>query len=175
MLQWLPQLIPFQNGCHISPLVHLCFVCLYHRSDPPAPPQHEPQPPPSYHYQPSSITLPRPTRTTPIVPSSRLSNTLLRYTPGQYSQRLQNSPSPPGPLILRIDTDSGSDSVDASTSTRSDTSIQTSSPPTSPGFGEDPPEDLPSPTYSPVPRTSPSRVYTPFMRLMEISAKLGLE
>lgn len=114
-----------------------------------------------------SDTLPLPTRPRPSPPNSRLSNTLLRYTPGQYSQYLQNSQSPS--LLLRDQAHTPPSSLPVADFTVSDSSIQTSSP-ASPSS-----EDMP--TLSPVPpvRTAQSRVYTPFMRLMEISAKLNIE
>ncbi|XP_062380601.1 myocardial zonula adherens protein isoform X2 [Sardina pilchardus] len=152
---------------------------------PPSPPQPEfqpfpsSQPFPSYHYQPSA-TLPRPSRTGPPAPTSRLSNTLLRYTPVQYSQYLQDNPFPRSSSALRDDTDGdgggGGGGGDYSASAHSDRSFRTSSSQDSTGTeeGEDSPRDTPA--YRPIAvTTSPTRVYTPFMRLMELSAKLNIE
>ncbi|XP_076147646.1 myocardial zonula adherens protein isoform X2 [Alosa pseudoharengus] len=147
------------------------------RSDPkpPSPPQPEfqplpsIQPLPSYHYQPSA-SLPRPSRTSPPTPTSRLSNTLLRYTPVQYSQFLQDNPFPRSSSVLQDHTDGDGD---FSASAHSDRSFQASSLPDPTGNEEDSPRD--PPTYSPIAMTNHSRVYTPFMRLMELSAKLNTE
>ncbi|XP_042558683.1 myocardial zonula adherens protein isoform X2 [Clupea harengus] len=127
------------------------------RSDPPPPPPPQQEFQPLQSYTPRPAPLPRPAWTGPLASSSRLSNSLLRFSPGQYSHYLHNSPS-----ILRDETDS-------STLSRSSTGVQTSST-VSPS-----PEDPPSFSYSPIARTAPSQVYTPFMKLMEISSKLNIE
>ncbi|XP_041929873.1 myocardial zonula adherens protein isoform X2 [Alosa sapidissima] len=156
-----PQTRDFGVGCDLPEA----------RSDPmpPSPPQPSIQPLPSYHYQPSA-TLPRPSRTSPTTPTSRLSNTLLRYTPVQYSQFLQDNPFPRSSSVLQDHTDGNGDS---SASAHSDRSFQASSLPDPTGNEEDSPRD--PPTYSPIAMTKHSRVYTPFMRLMELSAKLNTE
>ncbi|KAL2077025.1 hypothetical protein ACEWY4_026529 [Coilia grayii] len=145
------------------------------RSDPPPPP---PQPQQQQQQQqshrsspapapaPAPASLPRtsrptrlsPTRPGPIPAPSRMSSTLLRFSPVQYSQYLQNLPPVP-----RDEADS------SGPSSRSDSSVQTtlSLSPSS--------LDFPSLTYSPIARTAPPQLNTPFMRLMDISSKINID
>ncbi|XP_029985738.1 myocardial zonula adherens protein isoform X2 [Sphaeramia orbicularis] len=94
-------------------------------------------------------------------PPSRLETSLLRYTPVQYSRILQSSF--PGEMLSRTRPTesepplspprSGRDEVDAQTNKSRDAATSPSSS---------------SPTRSP-------RVYTPFMKLMEMTAKMNIE
>ncbi|XP_029284449.1 myocardial zonula adherens protein isoform X2 [Cottoperca gobio] len=145
---------------------------------PPIQPSSPTQPPSSM--QPSSPTSPiqnpfynltKPTQprtfTSNNPPPSRLDSSLLRYTPVQYSRYLQSNPSsamlpysrtfesepPVSPVQF------GRDEVDAETNT--DT-------------GSSPKESSPSPSSS-RPRSRAPQVYTPFMKLMEITAKINIE
>ncbi|XP_063046049.1 coiled-coil domain-containing protein 6-like [Engraulis encrasicolus] len=96
-----------------------------------------------------------PTRSNPIPPSSRLTSTLLRYSPVQYSQYLRTLP-PPAPRDHHYP-----DSPDY-TSPYSDSS-------------DDDDDDPPMTSYAPIARTAPPQLYTPFMRLMDISAKIDIQ
>ncbi|XP_030271014.1 myocardial zonula adherens protein isoform X3 [Sparus aurata] len=96
-------------------------------------------------------------------PPSRLDCSLLRYTPVQYSRFLQSSPavytrpfeyeSPESPV------QSGRDEVDAETNTGPKSS----------------PEESMSSLYSSQPRSRAPQVYSPFMKLMEITAKINID
>ncbi|XP_036952003.1 myocardial zonula adherens protein isoform X2 [Acanthopagrus latus] len=96
-------------------------------------------------------------------PPSRLDSSLLRYTPVQYSRFLQSSPtvctrpfeyeSPASPV------QSGRDEVDAETNTDPKSS----------------PEESTSSLHSSQPRSRAPQVYTPFMKLMEITAKINID
>ncbi|KAK5873943.1 hypothetical protein PBY51_018937 [Eleginops maclovinus] len=101
-------------------------------------------------------------------PPSRLDSSLLRYTPVQYSRYLHaNSSVPSGTLsyshpseseLAGSPVQSGIDEVDAksNTDTRSNPEESTSSP-------------------SSRPRSRAPQVYTPFMKLMEITAKINID
>ncbi|XP_028812849.1 myocardial zonula adherens protein isoform X2 [Denticeps clupeoides] len=99
--------------------------------------------------QPPVLTQPR----IASMPPSRLDYSLLKFTPVQYSQMLQSHP-----LI------SGRAEPTESPTERS-TEVQTS--PVSPTLAQSPPNP-----YGPRTRTG---VYTPFMKLMEISANINIE
>ncbi|KAM9860921.1 myocardial zonula adherens protein isoform 2-T2 [Aulostomus maculatus] len=101
-------------------------------------------------------------------PPSRLETSLLRYTPVQYSRFLESCNSVP-PVSVSSSQSSESeasgtrvqssrDEVDADTNTETHSS----------------PKESTSSTSSPRKRTSP-RVYTPFMKLMEITSKINIE
>ncbi|XP_077085578.1 myocardial zonula adherens protein isoform X2 [Siphateles boraxobius] len=107
-----------------------------------------------------------PSQPSPVSPtprsSSRLSNSLLKYTPGQYSTMLRSS------VVHTQETTSST----TQTATLSSSYVQTSN---EDGKSESPPaSELPSAT-SPRVRTRPSQIYTPFMKLMEMSAKMNIE
>ncbi|KTG45504.1 hypothetical protein cypCar_00004907 [Cyprinus carpio] len=88
--------------------------------------------------------------------SSRLNYSLLKYTPGQYSSMLCSS------AVNTQET--------ATSPTQTSSYVQTS-----PEDGESPTGSELSSTSSPRARTSPSQIYTPFMKLMEISAKMNID
>ncbi|XP_039983087.1 protein GRINL1A [Xiphias gladius] len=102
-------------------------------------------------------------------PPSRLESSLLKYTPVEYSRFLQSSPSvPSGTLPYTCPTDpepplspvqSGRDELDAeaNTNTHSNAEESTSSP------------------SSPRARSRAPQVYTPFMKLMEMTAKINID
>ncbi|CAM4527997.1 hypothetical protein PO909_023663 [Leuciscus waleckii] len=94
--------------------------------------------------------------------SSRLSNSLLKYTPGQYSTMLRSS------VVHTQETTSST----TQTATLSSSSVQTSN---EDGKAESPPASELSSATSPQARTSPSQIYTPFMKLMEMSAKRNID
>ncbi|XP_035507939.1 rootletin-like [Morone saxatilis] len=128
-------------------------------SSPTSPIQHP------FHY----LTTPTQPRTfksnTP--PPSRLDSSLLRYTPVQYSRFLQSNPSvtsgtfsytrPPASESLASPVSSGRDQVDADTDTQSS------------------PDESTSSLSSSRPRSRAPQVYSPFMKLMEITANIKIE
>ncbi|KAM6943594.1 protein GRINL1A [Xenentodon cancila] len=129
----------------------------------------QPSPPSSPIHHPSSyLTMPTQPRTFKASkpPPSRLESSLLRYTPIQYSRFLQSGPSAPSTTSScshQSETDpdektsqAGRDEVDAETksSTQSSKEEADSSPSS--------------------PRRAP-RIYTPFMKLMEITANIKIE
>lgn len=93
--------------------------------------------------------------------SSRLSYSLLKYTPGQYSTMLRSS------VVHTQETTSSTTQT-----TLSSSYVQTSN---EDGKSESPPASELSSDTSPRARTSPSQIYTPFMKLMEMSAKMNIE
>ncbi|KAG1935099.1 myocardial zonula adherens protein isoform X2 [Pimephales promelas] len=105
-----------------------------------------------------------PIQPSPVSPtprsSSRLSYSLLKYTPGQYSTMLRSS------VVHTQETTS------STTQTATLSSSQTSN---EDGKSESPPASELSSATSPRARTSPSQIYTPFMKLMEISAKMNID
>ncbi|XP_056114952.1 myocardial zonula adherens protein isoform X2 [Rhinichthys klamathensis goyatoka] len=107
-----------------------------------------------------------PFQTSPVSPSprssSRLSYSLLKYTPGQYSTMLRSS------VVHTQETTSST----TQTATLSSSYGQTSN---EDGKSESPPASELSSATSPRARTSPSQIYTPFMKLMEISAKMNID
>ncbi|XP_067445911.1 myocardial zonula adherens protein isoform X4 [Thunnus thynnus] len=95
----------------------------------------------------------------------RLESSLLRYTPLEYSRYLQSSPSVPSgsfsynhlsesepPVSSRHEVDAGTNTDLRST-----------------------PEESSSPLSSSQARSRPPQVYTPFMKLMELTAKMNIE
>ncbi|XP_036399832.1 myocardial zonula adherens protein-like isoform X1 [Megalops cyprinoides] len=115
--------------------------------------------------------LPRPS---PLLPS-RIDSSLLKYSPLQYSSMLKSNPDQPS-RALRSPTQATTVPVNPSQSgspqhSREDsTSTQT----TSTSAPSSPERPTPAPS-SPQARSSPSRIYTPYMRLMEITAKMNIE
>ncbi|KAK7170088.1 hypothetical protein R3I94_000357 [Phoxinus phoxinus] len=107
-----------------------------------------------------------PFQPTPFSPtprsSSRLSNSLLKYTPGQYSTMLRSS------VVHTQETTT----CTTQTATLSSSYVQTSN---EDGKSESPPTSELSSATSPRARTSPSQIYTPFMKLMEMSAKMNID
>uniref|UniRef100_A0A672SU04 Myocardial zonula adherens protein n=1 Tax=Sinocyclocheilus grahami TaxID=75366 RepID=A0A672SU04_SINGR len=89
---------------------------------------------------------------------SRLNYSLLKYTPGQYSSMLSSS------AVNTQET--------ASSPTQTSNYVQTSH---EDGDSKSPTASELSSTSSPRARTSPSQIYTPFMKLMEISAKMNID
>ncbi|XP_070787273.1 myocardial zonula adherens protein isoform X4 [Enoplosus armatus] len=120
-----------------------------------------------FHY----LTMPTQPRTfkSNNPPPSRLESSLLRYTPVEYSRFLQSSPSLVSgtfPYIRPSESEppvspvqSGRDEVDADTNTdtRSGPEESTSSPSSS------------------RPRSRAPQVYSPFMKLMEMTANINIE
>lgn len=95
------------------------------------------------------------------LPPSRLESSLLRYTPCEYTRYLQsNQPRTPTSPTL---SDSGAQSP-----VQSNTEAQTTD------MASGPDEFTPAPSYS-RPRTRPSQIYTPFMKLLETTAKINVE
>lgn len=107
-----------------------------------------------------------PVQPSPLSPtprsSSRLSNSLLKYTPGQYTTMLRSS------AVHTQETTSSP----TQTAPLPSSYVQTSS---EDGKSESPPASELSSATSPRARSSPSQIYTPFMRLMEISAKMNID
>lgn len=100
---------------------------------------------------------PSPISSAPRSPS-RLNYSLLKYTPGQYSSMLRSS------AVNTQET--------ATSPTQTSSSVQTSH---EDGDSKSPAASELSSTTSPRSRTSPSQIYTPFMKLMEISAKINID
>ncbi|XP_016367511.1 myocardial zonula adherens protein isoform X2 [Sinocyclocheilus rhinocerous] len=100
---------------------------------------------------------PSPISSAPRSPS-RLNYSLLKYTPGQYSSMLRSS------AVNTQET--------ASSPTQTSNYVQTSH---EDGDSKSPTASELSSTGSPRARTSPSQIYTPFMKLMEISAKMNID
>lgn len=134
----------------------------------------------SDHYTSSVI----PPRTTPVSsrPTSRLDSSLLRYTPVQYTRLLQSSPtSPTSPTSYTFPDTTPSTRLFESESPIADASAATASPspspassafPASPASPASSPTEAAAPAVSSPPARAPSKLYTPFMRLMEITANL---
>ncbi|XP_058639375.1 myocardial zonula adherens protein isoform X2 [Onychostoma macrolepis] len=100
---------------------------------------------------------PSPISSAPRSPS-RLNYSLLKYTPGQYSSMLRSS------AVNTQET--------ATSPTQTSSYAQTSH---EDGDSKSPAASELSSTTSPRARTSPSQIYTPFMKLMEISAKMNID
>ncbi|XP_071344943.1 myocardial zonula adherens protein isoform X2 [Trachinotus anak] len=130
----------------------------------------QPSPPPSPIQQPSFyLTMPIQPRTfrSNNPPPSRLESSLLRYTPVEYSRFLQANPSVPmSPYTHTTETEpplspvqSRRDEVDTETNTDARSS---------------PEESILAPSSS-QPRSRVPRVYSPFMKLMEITAQMNID
>ncbi|CDQ61889.1 unnamed protein product [Oncorhynchus mykiss] len=103
-----------------------------------------------------------------LPPPSRLESSLLRYTPPEYSRYLStNSSRSFGTLTSPTLSTSGPLSPDQS-STDEPASVPITDKASSPET------DISAPSCS-RPRSSPSKIYTPFMKLMEITAKINIE
>ncbi|XP_051757593.1 myocardial zonula adherens protein isoform X2 [Ctenopharyngodon idella] len=94
--------------------------------------------------------------------SSRLSNSLLKYTPGQYTTMLRSN------VVHTQETTTST----TQTATLSSSYVHTSD---EDGTSESPTAPELSSATSPRARTSPSQIYTPFMRLMEMSSKMSID
>lgn len=94
--------------------------------------------------------------------SSRLSNSLLKYTPGQYSTMLRST------VVHTQETMTSTTQTAPPSSLHGQSRHEVSE-------SESPAASEVSSSISPRARTSPSQVYTPFMRLMEMSAKMNIE
>ncbi|XP_073693077.1 myocardial zonula adherens protein isoform X2 [Garra rufa] len=104
---------------------------------------------------------PSPIPSTPRSPS-RLNYSLLKYSPGQYSTMLRSS-------VLNTQ--------ETTTSTTQTAPVSSSYVQTSreDGDSKSPAASELSSTTTPRARTSPSQIYTPFMKLMEMSSKMSIE
>ncbi|XP_052316735.1 uncharacterized protein LOC118394172 [Oncorhynchus keta] len=133
--------------------------------------------PPAAHYQPRQTPI-HPTSTeylgqsrtfrSGLPPPSRLESSLLRYTPPEYSRYLStNSSRSFGTLTSPTLSTSDPLSPDQS-STEEPASVPITDKASSPET------DISAPSCS-RPRSSPSKIYTPFMKLMEITAKINIE
>uniref|UniRef100_A0A672M456 Myocardial zonula adherens protein n=1 Tax=Sinocyclocheilus grahami TaxID=75366 RepID=A0A672M456_SINGR len=94
--------------------------------------------------------------------SSRLNYSLLKYTPGQYSTMLSSS------VVHTQETATSP----TQTAPLSSSYVQTSH---EDGDSKSPTGSELSSTTSPRARTSPSQIYTPFMKLMEMSSKMNID
>ncbi|XP_067258038.1 myocardial zonula adherens protein isoform X1 [Chanodichthys erythropterus] len=94
--------------------------------------------------------------------SSRLSNSLLKYTPGQYTTMLRSN------VVHTQETTTST----TQTAPLSSSYVQTSN---EDGTSESPTAPELSSATSPRARTSPSQIYTPFMKLMEMSSKMSID
>nr|XP_046201913.1 myocardial zonula adherens protein isoform X2 [Oncorhynchus gorbuscha] len=133
--------------------------------------------PPAAHYQPRQTPI-HPSSTeylgqsrtfrSGLPPPSRLESSLLRYTPPEYSRYLStNSSRSFGTLTSPTLSTSDPLSPDQS-STEEPASVPITDKASSPET------DISAPSCS-RPRSSPSKIYTPFMKLMEITAKINIE
>lgn len=94
--------------------------------------------------------------------SSRLTNSLLKYTPGQYTTMLRSN------IVHAQETTTST----TQTAPLSSSYVQTSN---EDGTSESPTAPELSSATSPRARTSPSQIYTPFMKLMEMSSKMSID
>ncbi|XP_051991531.1 myocardial zonula adherens protein isoform X2 [Xyrauchen texanus] len=97
--------------------------------------------------------------------TSRLTNSLLRYTPGQYSTMLQSSLVHTQDVVTRPTQTTLPSSSYVQPRHKDEESESTQSPPTTPN------SELSSPRV----RTSPSKINTPFMKLMEMTPKINID
>ncbi|RXN20849.1 myocardial zonula adherens -like isoform X1 [Labeo rohita] len=104
---------------------------------------------------------PSPISSAPRSPS-RLNYSLLKYSPSQYSTMLRSS-------VLNTQETATSPTQPAPVSS---SSVQTS---LEDGDSKSPTTSELSSTTTPRARTSPSQIYTPFMKLMEISSKMSID
>ncbi|XP_026234172.1 myocardial zonula adherens protein isoform X2 [Anabas testudineus] len=161
---------PVQSSSPAQPLSPTHPPSILPHSSPTQPPSIQSSSPPSPIQQHPSLYLTSPTQPRTFKsnnpPPSRLESSLLKYTPGEYSRFLDSNPptssgtfsysrSSENPVSL---VQSGTDEVDSDTKadTHSSPEESTSSPPASRA------------------RSRP-QVYTPFMKLMEITAKINIE
>lgn len=100
-------------------------------------------------------------------PPSRLEYSLLRYTPVEYSRFLQSS-LPAFTATTSNAQLTASEPVRTVQSSTDEVDVATNTETNSSPLGSTPPR-----TSSPA-RSRPSQVYTPFMRLMEITAKINI-
>ncbi|XP_070687865.1 myocardial zonula adherens protein-like isoform X2 [Pempheris klunzingeri] len=126
---------------------------------------------PPIHYPSLYLTTPTQPRTfrPNNPPPSRLESSLLRYTPVEYSRFLQSSPSVASGMFPYTRPSESEppvssvqfsrDEVDATTNTDTPTS----------------PEESTSSLSSSQARSRASRVYSPFLKLMEITSKIDIE
>lgn len=98
------------------------------------------------------------------LPPSRLESSLLRYTPVQYSRMLQSKPPGPGAMFSYTPpsesepaVQSGTDEVDAEKDAQSG------------------PEESPGCLSSSQPNSRAPQVYSPFLRLMDITANINID
>ncbi|XP_067105468.1 myocardial zonula adherens protein isoform X7 [Osmerus mordax] len=129
----------------------------------PSPAQFQPRHRPA---QPSSIQLHSRTHQPGPPPPSRLQSSLLRYSPCEYSRSLQSSPPRSRGTLTSPKLSESAPLSPVQSGPDQDISVQTSDTASS----EEKPTSGPpcSPARS-------SRIYTPFMRLMEITAKINIE
>ncbi|XP_070985416.1 myocardial zonula adherens protein-like isoform X3 [Oncorhynchus clarkii lewisi] len=100
-------------------------------------------------------------------PPSRLESSLLRYSPPEYSRYLSTNSRSFGTLTSPTLSSSGPLSPDQS-STEESASVQITDTASSPEA------DISAPSCSRA-RSSPSKINTPFMKLIEITAKINIE
>ncbi|CDQ98614.1 unnamed protein product [Oncorhynchus mykiss] len=100
-------------------------------------------------------------------PPSRLESSLLRYSPPEYSRYLSTNSRSFGTLTSPTLSSSGPLSPDQS-STEESASVQITDTASSPEA------DISAPSCS-LARSSPSKINTPFMKLIEITAKINIE
>ncbi|XP_056134428.1 myocardial zonula adherens protein [Lampris incognitus] len=148
-------------GCHLLPRSEVSDA---ESTDQSEPSQSQPmQQPPQYLTTP---TQPRTFKSGP--PLSRLESSLLRYTPVEYSRFLKSKPS----YSCETQTSPQRSESDSVSPVRSSADESVSMPMAD--TDSSPEESTPTPPPSPA-RLRPSRIYTPFMKLMEITAKINIE
>ncbi|CAK6954849.1 protein GRINL1A [Scomber scombrus] len=95
----------------------------------------------------------------------RLESSLLRYTPVEYSRFLQSHPSVPSGSFSYTRPSESEPPVSSRDKANAETNLDISSSP----------EESTSPPSNSRARSRPPQVYTPFMKLMEITAKINIE
>ncbi|KAM4630637.1 myocardial zonula adherens protein isoform 2-T2 [Polymixia lowei] len=118
----------------------------------------------SFHYL-TTLTQPR-TFKSGHPPPNRMESSLLRFTPLQYSRFLQSNPSKSigtltNPLLSESESPVQSRTDESVISSTSDTASSAM-------------ESTPAPS-SPRTRSRPSQIYTPYMKLMELTANINID
>ncbi|XP_028258115.1 myocardial zonula adherens protein isoform X2 [Parambassis ranga] len=129
----------------------------------------QPSPPPSSFQHPSFyLTMPTQPRTfgSNNPPPSRLGSSLLRYTPVEYSRFLRSSSPVMNETFSHSRSSESEPSLSAPQAGRDEVDAQTNTE------ARSSPEKSPSSTQ---PRSRAPQVYTPFMKLMEITAQINIE
>ncbi|KAF1392878.1 hypothetical protein PFLUV_G00032610 [Perca fluviatilis] len=102
-------------------------------------------------------------------PPSRLESSLLRYTPVQYSRFLSSNPLEPSGMFPSTRPSESESPVSSVQSGRDEVDAETNKDTRSS------PEESTSSLFSSQPRSRAPRVYSPYMKLMEITAKINIE
>ncbi|XP_078105248.1 myocardial zonula adherens protein isoform X2 [Sander vitreus] len=102
-------------------------------------------------------------------PPSRLESSLLRYTPVQYSRFLSSNPLEQSGMFPSTRLSESESPVSSVQSGRDEMDAETNKD------TQSSPEEPTSSLFSSQPRSRAPRVYSPYMKLMEITAKINIE